>query len=144
MPTIRAAEVPAHDFSLPGVAGTVSLSQYKGQVVYLDFWASWCGPCRQSFPWMNMMQQRYGDKGFKVIAINLDKEPALREKFMAQNPPKFTIAFDAEGVVAEKYNVQAMPTSYLIDRQSNIHSHHFGFHDKDSSRMERKIESLLE
>jgi len=134
---------PAHDFTLPGEKGSVSLNQYKGQVVYLDFWASWCGPCRQSFPWMNEMQQRYGARGFKVIAVNLDKEQALREKFITTIPPKFTIAFDPEGTVAEQYGVQGMPSSYLIDRNGNIYAHHLGFREKDTAELEKTIQSLL-
>ncbi len=141
--SLASAAEPAHDFTLPGEKGTVSLNQYKGQVVYLDFWASWCGPCRQSFPWMNEMQQRYGDKGFKVIAINLDKEPSLREKFIATIPPKFTIAFDPEGTVAEQYGVQGMPSSYIIDRNGNIYAHHLGFREKDTAELEKTIQSLL-
>lgn len=140
----QVAAAPAHDFTLSTDGGTISLSQYKGQVVYIDFWASWCGPCRQSFPWMSKMQQRYGEQGFKVIAINLDKEAELRDKFTAANQPRFTIAYDPEGTVAEKYNVTVMPTSYLIDRDGNIHTQHLGFNDKDSSRLERKIEALLQ
>lgn len=138
-----AAAEPAHDFTLPGDNGPVSLKQYKGQVVYLDFWASWCGPCRESFPWMNTMQERYGAKGFKVIAINLDKETALREKFIDAIPPKFTIAYDPEGKVAEMYGIPGMPSSYLIDRNGNIQARHLGFREKDSAELERTIQSLL-
>ncbi len=141
--TLVSAAEPAHDFTLPGEKGTVSLKQYKGQVVYLDFWASWCGPCRQSFPWMNEMQQRYGDKGFKVIAVNLDKEQSLREKFITTLPPKFIIAFDPEGAVAEQYGVEGMPSSYIIDRNGNIYTHHLGFREKDTAELEKTIQSLL-
>jgi len=141
---VLVAAEPAHDFSLQGEKGSVSLSQYKGQVVYLDFWASWCGPCRQSFPWMNEMQQRYGAKGFKVIAINLDKEKALRDKFLEAVPAKFTIAYDPDGKVAEQYRVQGMPSSYLIDRNGNIYTHHLGFREKDAAELEKTIQSLLQ
>lgn len=143
LPGLVVATEPAHDFTLPADKGSVSLNQYKGQVVYLDFWASWCGPCRQSFPWMNEMQQRYGAQGFKVIAINLDKEKALREKFIEMVPAKFTIAYDPDGKVAEKYGIQGMPSSYLIDRNGNISARHLGFRDKDSAELEQKIQSLL-
>lgn len=140
---LHAAE-HAPDFTLPGDKGTISLSQYKGQVVYLDFWASWCGPCRQSFPWMNEMQQRYGTKGFKVVAINLDKERDMIGKFVDATHPTFTIAYDAEGSVAEKYRVGGMPSSYLIDRNGNIQAQHMGFRDKDAGALEQSIQALLQ
>ena len=71
-----------HDFVLPTDSGKVELSQYKGKVVYLDFWASWCPPCRKSFPWLNKMQRRYGEEGFAVVAVNLDKNHDLADQFL--------------------------------------------------------------
>jgi cytochrome c biogenesis protein CcmG, thiol:disulfide interchange protein DsbE len=76
----------APEFELPTDNTTLKLAQYKGKVVYLDFWASWCGPCRQSFPWMNDIQQRFGGQGLHVIAVNLDTHPEDAKKFLAQTP----------------------------------------------------------
>lgn len=140
--TASAAEKAA-PFSLPTRDGNISLGEQFGTVVYVDFWASWCGPCRKSFPWMNDMQERYGERGFKVIAINLDKETELAARFLKDVPAQFTIAYDPEGKVADLYKVQAMPSSYLIDRQGNLHSTHLGFKQNKADDMEMEIRQLL-
>ncbi len=140
-----AADTPASRFTLPGrTADEVTLSQYQGKVIYLDFWASWCGPCRQSFPWMSTMQQRYGKDGLVVIAVNVDKERAQADSFIAEHLPQFTIAFDPKGKVAEQYGVQVMPSSYLIDRQGHIVARHLGFHTAKADAMEGEITALLQ
>lgn len=123
--------------------GKLSLAELRGQVVYLDFWASWCGPCRKSFPWMNEMQQRYGKDGFKIVAINVDADPALAKQFLAEHNASFTIAYDNEGAVAKQFKVMGMPSSYLIDRNGNVHSAHIGFKEQEAPDMERKIKTLL-
>ena len=84
----------APDFSLKGDKETVTLSKYKNQVVYLDFWASWCKPCRKSFGFMNNMQERYAKKGLKIIAINLDEDRSAAASFLKNHPANFTIAYD--------------------------------------------------
>ena len=134
----------APDFRLEGLEGKVSLAEQKGKVVYLDFWASWCTPCRQSFPWMNELKQRYGDKGLKIIAINLDKSREESRPFLDATHPEFTIAFDPEGRIAETYQVMGMPSSYIIDRDGRLHHSHVGFRDKDKAALEQQIEGLLQ
>jgi cytochrome c biogenesis protein CcmG/thiol:disulfide interchange protein DsbE len=134
----------ADDFSLAGLQGDVSLAQYRGKVVYLDFWASWCGPCRHSFPWMDRMASRYGPDGLVVIAINLDKERALADQFLAEQQSRFTIAFDPQGEVAERYDVQVMPSSYLIDRHGEIKLRHRGFQSDKADLLESEIRALLQ
>jgi cytochrome c biogenesis protein CcmG/thiol:disulfide interchange protein DsbE len=133
----------APSFSLPGNAGPVSLAAHRGKVVYVDFWASWCGPCRKSFPWMNSLQQRYGAQGLVIVAINVDKKKEAAEAFLADFPPQFTIAFDPTGMTAESYRVWTMPSSYLIDRKGTLHSTHRGFFDADKGRIEGQIKQLL-
>ncbi len=140
-PVAHAEEAPS--FSLPGNAGQVSLAAYRGKVVYVDFWASWCGPCRKSFPWMNSLQQRYGEQGLVIIAINVDKKKEAAEAFLADFPPRFTIAFDPAGKTAESYRVWTMPSSYLVDRKGTLHSTHRGFFDADKGRIEEQIKQLL-
>lgn len=134
----------ASDFRLNGLQGAVSLSQYRGKVLYLDFWASWCGPCRESFPWMDRMVSRYGADGLVVVAINLDKERALADRFLAELAPRFTVAFDPKGEIAERYDVQAMPSSFLIDRDGRIRNRHRGFRLDGASLSESEIRMLLQ
>ena len=112
--SVRAAEAgaPAPALTLPGAAGPVVLPA-KGKVVLVDFWASWCGPCRQSFPWMNRMQQRYGAAGLQIVAVNVDQDRAEAEAFLRKLPAAFTVAFDGGGDTPKRWGVRAMPTSVL-------------------------------
>ena len=139
--SLLAEEAPA--FQLPTDTNTVSLSSLKGKVVYLDFWASWCTPCRQSFPWMNEMQSKYKDKGLVVVAVNLDKSKDLADEFLKQFHYSFTVAFDPEGHSAEHYKVMGMPSSYLIDRNGQLKMSHIGFRESDTDKLELKIRDLL-
>jgi len=133
----------APSFSLKSDSGKVDLSAYKGQVVYVDFWASWCKPCRKSFPFMNNMHKKYGKKGLKVIAINLDSEHASATKFLQKNPAKFTIAYDPKGDTANSYKLRVMPTSYLVDRKGNIINTHKGFKSDQTQKLEKMIVQAL-
>jgi cytochrome c biogenesis protein CcmG/thiol:disulfide interchange protein DsbE len=138
------AQKAAPDFTLQGDKGSVVLSAHQGEVIYLDFWASWCAPCRESFPWMNSLQKKYGKRGLKIIAVNLDKERNNTRAFIEATTPGFTIAYDPEGSIAEHYGVMGMPSSYLIDRNGKVHSSHIGFRAKDKAELEKKIVQLLE
>ena len=133
----------AADFSLAGDKGKVSLSAHKNKVVYVDFWASWCKPCRESFPFMNDMQKRYGGKGLEIIGINLDSDRASAMKFLKQTPANFTIAYDPEGKTPASYGLQVMPTSYLIDRKGNLINVHKGFKDNQRAALEKHIKQAL-
>lgn len=124
-------------------AESFNLSDYKGQVVYLDFWASWCGPCRASFPWMDTMQKRYQSQGLQVIAVNLDQESELAAAFLEQFPVNFPIFYDPEGTLAQQYEVTSMPHSFLIDRNGNLVSSHKGFRQTRKSDYEQEIQALL-
>lgn len=138
------AENKAPEARLNTPQGEIKLSDLKGQVIYLDFWASWCGPCRKSFPWMNTLQSQYKDKGLKIIGVNLDSEPEKADQFLSKVPADFTIAMDPEGKIAELFQVKGMPTSYLIDRQGNLRLQHIGFRQKDTEKLEAKIKNLLD
>lgn len=120
------------------------LDALRGKVVLLDFWASWCSPCLQSFPWMNELQQRHGDEGLVVVAVNLDQDRSLADAFLAKRPAGFRIEYDAAGVVAREFDVQAMPTSFLIDRDGNVRLRHAGFKQKQREEREAEIVKLLE
>lgn len=140
---VYADVVQAPDLKLSTANGSVQLSALKGKVVYLDFWASWCVPCKKSFPWMNTMQKRYADQGFAIVAVNLDKERALADEFIKQVQANFTVAFDASGSSAEKYKLRGMPSSYLIGRDGKVHASHIGFREKDKDKLEQVIKNLL-
>lgn len=134
----------APDFELPGAQGAVKLSSTAGSVVYVDFWASWCGPCRQSFSWMNAMQEKYRSQGLQIIGVNLDSKNEDAKKFLTQIPAKFTVAFDAKGLTPRTYGVKGMPTSFLIGRDGRIISQHLGFKEADRENLEKQIKAALE
>lgn len=133
----------APDFTLPTDGGEIALSALRGKVVYLDFWASWCGPCRKSFPWMNEMHAKFKDQDLVIIGINLDADKAPIKKFLDKTPANFVIAYDPEGAVAQSYGLVGMPVSYLIDRDGNIIDTHIGFRQSEIDKMQKKIEQAL-
>jgi thiol-disulfide isomerase/thioredoxin len=131
-------------FVLPSAKGEpVALDKLRGKVVYVDFWASWCGPCRRSFPWMNEMQQKYGSKGFVIVGVNVDKKRADADKFLAQNPAAFAIAFDEAGTTPSAYAVKGMPSSYLIDGTGKVVYVERGFTDERKAELEQRIAALV-
>ena len=134
---------PAADFSLATATGKVALHELRGKVVLVDFWASWCVPCRQSFPWLATMAGRYATKDFVVVAINLDKRRDLAEKFLREFAPHFTVAFDPAGKSAESYEVATMPSSFLVGRDGQLLYSHAGFDLDDTAAIEEKIQEAL-
>jgi len=138
------AGASAPNFLLPTAKGEpLALDKLRGKVVYVDFWASWCGPCRRSFPWMNEMQQKYGAKGFTVVAINVDKKRADAEKFLAQIPANFPVVYDEAGTTPAAYAVKGMPSSYLIDPSGKISYVERGFVDENKAPLEDRVKALL-
>lgn len=133
----------APEINLPGMGEEVQLENLKGNVIYLDFWASWCKPCSNSFPWMREMKQRYANKGFEIIAINLDKDKKLADNFLKNMDINFKIAFDQEGKSAANYKLKGMPNSFLIGRDGMIRASHVGFREKDKAELEQAIVELL-
>ena len=133
----------APDFELAGRNGTLHLSDYKGKTVYLDFWASWCGPCKQSFPWMNDMQSRYSSKGLRVLGINLDQKSEDAKIFLTDTPAKFDVAFDVSGKTPRSYAVKGMPTSVLIGPDGKVLMVHSGFKDESRAELEQHIKHAL-
>jgi thiol-disulfide isomerase/thioredoxin len=134
----------APDFSLPGVNNSqINLADYRGKVVLVDFWASWCTPCIRSFPWMDEMVEKYGEQDFEIIAINMDQEAILAKKFLTRYPNKLTIAFDPQGVVAEQYEIMGLPNSFILNKQGEIVYKHVGFRLSELDKYEAEILSLL-
>ena len=126
-------------FTLPALHGKASLDSLRGRVVLVDFWASWCEPCKRSFPWLAEMHHGYSGKGLTIVAINLDKDRALADAFLDRYPAPFTVAFDPTGATAETYKVAAMPTSFLIGRSGEILYSHAGFDPRKSAEYESRI-----
>lgn len=129
--------------NLPTANGQIELASLQGKVVYLDFWASWCKPCKDSFPWMHAMKATYENQGFEVLAVNLDKDRKLADKFLENMDVNFLIAFDEAGNTATKYQLRGMPSSYLIGRDGKLYASHVGFREKDKAKMEEAIKQLL-
>ncbi len=135
---------PAPAFSLPAnPSGKLSLSDYQGQVVMLNFWASWCGPCRQEFPLLDDLHQRYKDLGFTVLGVSNDikKEDAL--KMLAEVPVTFPVAFDTNSKVSELYQLQSMPSTFMIDRKGNIRATFLGYKPGYEVKYETIIRTLV-
>jgi cytochrome c biogenesis protein CcmG, thiol:disulfide interchange protein DsbE len=133
----------APDLNLPGLKDAVSLAGLKGKVVYVDFWASWCGPCKQSFPFMNELQSKYRAQGLEIVAVNLDAKRADADKFLTDVPAQFTLAFDAKGESARRFEVKSMPSSYLIGRDGKVVAAHKGFKDEERADLESRITQAL-
>ena len=134
----------APPFELQGSQGGLRLAQLNGKTVLLDFWASWCVPCRQSFPWLNQMQSRYGGSGLQVVAINLDEKREDALAFLNRYPAAFTVVFDGPGKAARDYAIKAMPSSVLVGRDGKVVFQHSGFRDADKSALELQIRRSLE
>jgi cytochrome c biogenesis protein CcmG/thiol:disulfide interchange protein DsbE len=124
-------------------AKPVDLDEYKGKVVILDFWASWCVPCRRSFPWLNEMHDKYAADGLVVIGVNLDNDTTDARQFLDEFPPKFSIVYDVTKDLAREYGVVAMPSSYVIGRDGTVHERHLGFKVKREADYEAAIVAAL-
>lgn len=135
----------APNFKLPRLerSGDIQLKSYRGKVVYVDFWASWCGPCRLSLPELNTLRKKYRKQGFEVIAINLDEEKEDAMEFLKEFPVSYPTARDVEGTTPDKYGLQGMPTAYLIDRKGKVSLVHEGFKKTDSEELSAHIATLL-
>ncbi|MET0533541.1 MAG: TlpA disulfide reductase family protein [Steroidobacter sp.] len=130
-------------FSGTSVADTLDLSSYRGKLVLVDFWASWCAPCRKSLPWLNEMQTRYGHRGLVVIGVNVDSSREAVDRFLKEVPAQFAIVYDPAGAIAAQYEVPGMPTSFLYGPNGELIEHHVGFKQADLLRREAKLKLLL-
>jgi len=119
------------------------IASHKGKVIYLDFWASWCGPCRKSFPWMNEMHEKHQQQGLIIISVNLDNNKVLADDFLAEVPANFSVFYDPKGKVARKFKLKGMPSSYIIDRTGKMVSAHVGFTESKKIKYEEELIMLL-
>jgi len=122
---------------------TFDPAQYQGKVVVLDFWASWCVPCRRSFPWMNSMQEKYDDDGLVFVGVNMDADPADAAGFLQDYPAIFEIVYDPNGELGREYDVIAMPSSYIFDRHGELITRHLGFKVKQQDEYEMTLLEAL-
>lgn len=138
------APLPAPPFSLPALdaRGDTSLEHYRGSWLYLDFWASWCGPCRRSFPYMTQLRQKWPQ--LRVLAISVDSDAAAAQEFLQQVPARgFDVALDLNGKIAAGYRLQGMPSSFLIDPQGNIVHRHAGFNQASMDKVEAELQQIF-
>ena len=121
----------------------LDLGRFEGKVVVIDFWASWCVPCRRSFPWLNAMQSKYADDGLVIIGVNVDRESANADKFLEKFPAGFDIIYDSEANLAKRFGVQAMPSSFVIGRDGTIRNSHLGFKTRKQEEYEAALVAAL-
>ena len=135
----------APEVTLPQLPGedAVSLSSLRGKVVYLDFWASWCGPCRVSFPQLEALRAELGGQGFEVYAINVDEVEDDALRFLAELPVNYLVVRDGSGATPQAWGILGMPTGYLIDRQGVVRKVHQGYKKSDGERLRAEIVELL-
>ena len=135
----------APDFAAPSLKGgeAVELSQYRGKVVYLDFWASWCAPCLKAIPEVEEMRTEFPESEFQIIAVNLDQKKKKALRFLEKNPIGYPSASDPKGRLPGQFGVETMPTSYLIDENGVIRYVHRGFKKGDGSKLREEIRNLL-
>jgi len=136
---------PAPGFRLQTFADgrQVSLADLRGKVVFVDFWASWCSPCRQSLPLYDKLRESYAAADFAVLAIGLDEDTADAKAFLAEHPVKYTTLQNPQGDVAKAFDLKGMPSSYLIDRDGIVRARHVGFEAKDIDALRKEIDGLL-
>jgi thiol-disulfide isomerase/thioredoxin len=135
---------PAPQFTLDSRAGSkISLGQYKGQVVMLNFWASWCGPCRQEMPLLESIYKKYNKMGFTLIGVNVEPDSKAAEGFLKQTPVSFPVIYDKDSTVSKAYDVSGMPSTVIIDRKGNIRVLHRGYKPGDENEYLDSIRSLV-
>ena len=139
-----AADVRAPDFTLQSLDGrTVSLAQFKGDVVMINFWASWCGPCRQEMPLLDDIYKQYKDMGFVLLGVNVEPDPGNARSWLKKTPVSYPILSDPRSQVSQLYQVQAMPTTVIVDRQGIVRFVHNGYLPGDENQYMNSIRALI-
>ena len=138
------SSAPAADFSLPSRAGqSVSLAGLRGQVVLINFWATWCGPCRKEMPLLEQIQKKYAPLGFTMLGINVEEDTTQMEAFLGDVPVSFPVLLDPANRVSKLYDVAAMPSTVILDRKGNVRYIHQGYQAGDESRYQDVIRQLI-
>ena len=139
-----AAPQPAPDFTLKSLSGeNLKLSELRGQVVLVNFWASWCGPCRQEMPLLDEMYQRYQKLGFTILGVNVEQDVAPAQAMLKENPVHFPVLFDPQSTASKLYNLNAMPTTVLVDRSGNVRYLHQGYMPGYEQTYQQQVSELL-
>ena len=123
-------------------AGKINIADYKGKVVYVDFWASWCGPCRASFPFMNTLQKDFASD-VVIVAVSVDSEKSDAETFLKETPANFLLGIDSAGVCPQEFNVKGMPSTYIFDRTGALVYSHEGFRKNDPDKLRQKVTEIV-
>ena len=138
------AQQEAPDFTLKSKeSGNIRLSEQRGNIVMVNFWASWCGPCREELPKMEELYQEYQDLGFEILAVNVDDEASKADVLLDDIEVSFPVLFDTAGEVSQLYDVNAMPTTVIIDRDGNQRLLHLGYRAGDEKKYEKAIKILM-
>jgi len=143
-PARAALDSPAPDFTLKSASGeNIKLSELRGQVVLINFWASWCGPCRQEMPLLDQMYQKYGPLGFTLLGVNVEQDTKDAERMLKDAPVTFPILFDAQNQVSQLYDVTAMPSTVLVDRDGKVRYMHKGYQPGYEDEYQTQIRALV-
>lgn len=143
-PAGQSGSEPAPAFTLPTRdGGSISLEHLRGQVVMINFWASWCGPCRQEFPILDEMYRKYRPMGFTLVGVNVESETADAERFLESTPVTFPIAWDSANAVSGAYGVSAMPTTLIVDRKGNVRWLHRAYKPGDENEYLNQVRTML-
>lgn len=124
-------------------AADFELAKYAGRVVLLDFWASWCKPCKQSMPWLSMLQRKYAAEGLQVVAVSVDTDEKAMLARLGEIDPGIVVVFDPRGKLVAQYDPESMPTSFLIDRAGKVQARHLGFFAAETAARETEVAALL-
>jgi len=139
-----AEKIPAPDFTLKSHSGeNIRLSDFRGQVVLLNFWASWCGPCRQEMPILDAIHSKYSPLGFSVIGVNVDQKQEKAIEYLRDTQVSFPVLYDPDSRVSKLYSVSAMPSTAIIDRDGNVRFVHPGYKSGDEDKYTSKIKQLI-
>jgi len=138
-----APEKQVVEFDVETAAGRFFSAEHKDKVVYLDFWATWCTPCRASFPWMNEMREKYQSDGLQIIAVSIDADKTLARQFATELNANFNVGYDPEGKVADMFDVNVMPTSVILGKGGELIEVHKGFNEEKKASYEKAIVSAL-